>query len=183
MNIAFFTECWEPQINGVITALKNLEQGLVEHGHKIYVFAPEHNHYIDNKSCIFRQKAIKYYFQPEFNFASIFINKALKKTKEWNIRLIHSHTEFSMGLVAARIAKYLNIPYIYTFHTLWECYSHYFFWDIFPKSTIRFLLSLLYKIPHYFIVPSQKIKAYLESIMHIKGQVEIIPTGLDLEHF
>jgi 1,2-diacylglycerol 3-alpha-glucosyltransferase len=183
MNIAFFTECWDPQINGVITAIKNLEFELVNRGHSIYIFAPKHNNYIDTQPGIFRQRAIKYYFQPEFNFASMFIHKALKKAKEWKIKLIHSHTEFSMGVVSARIAAALSIPHVFTFHTWWEQYSHYFFWDIFPRSTIRWLLFLLYKIPHYFIVPSRKIKTYLKNVMHVKGTIEIIPTGLHLDHF
>jgi 1,2-diacylglycerol 3-alpha-glucosyltransferase len=183
MNIAFFTECWEPQINGVITSMKNLESELINRGNNIYIFAPRRNHYKDTNPLLFRQRAITYFFQPEFNFASLFIHRALKKAKEWGIQLIHSHTEFSMGVVASRIAKYLHIPLVFTFHTLWECYSHYFFWDIFPRSTIRFLLSMLYKIPHYFIVPSKKIKTYLKEVMNIQGVIEIIPTGLHLEHF
>ncbi|MBN1797996.1 MAG: glycosyltransferase [Spirochaetales bacterium] len=183
MNIAFFTECWDPQINGVITSIKNLEFELLNRGYNTFIFAPQHNNYHDTQSTIFRQRAIKYYFQPEFNFASMFIHKALKKAKEWNIQLIHSHTEFSMGVVAARVASSLNIPHIFTFHTLWEYYSHYFFWDVFPRSTFRWILSLLYKIPHYFIVPSRKIKTYLEDIMRINGVIEIIPTGLHLDHF
>jgi len=138
MNIAFFTECWDPQINGVITSIKNLEFELFNRGYNVYIFAPKHNNYQDAQSGIFRQRAIKYYFQPEFNFASMFIHKALKRTKEWNIKLIHSHTEFSMGVVAARIAAYLRIPHIFTFHTLWEYYSHYFF-----RFFIRFPIILL----------------------------------------
>jgi 1,2-diacylglycerol 3-alpha-glucosyltransferase len=183
MNIAFFTECWEPQINGVITSMKNLEYELENRGNTIHIFAPSRNNYIDTNPALFRQRAVIYPFQPEFNFASVFIRRAMKKAREWKIELIHSHTEFSMGVVAARIAKNLRIPLIFTFHTLWECYSHYFFWDMFPRSTIRFLLSMLYKIPHYFIVPSMKIKTYLEQTMNIRGRVEIIPTGLHLEHF
>ncbi len=183
MNIAFFTECWEPQINGVITSMRNLEYELEKRGNHIHIFAPSRNNYIDTNPTLFRQRSVTYPFQPEFNFASMFIRRALKKARQWNIELIHSHTEFSMGVVAARIAKNLGIPLVFTFHTLWECYSHYFFWDIFPRSTIRFLLSLLYKIPHYFIVPSRKIKTYLQDTMNIRGWVEVIPTGLHLEHF
>ncbi len=183
MNIGFFTECWDPQINGVITSIKNLQYELNRRNNSIYVFAPHYKNHNDNDPHIFRQWAIKYFFQPEFNFASLLKFKALQKARHWKIDLIHSHTEFSLGIIASGVAKQLKVPFVLTFHTLWEYYSHYFLWDILPQNLFRYFLSLLYKSPDYFIAPSQKVKSYLENIMNVTATIKVIPTGLNLNHF
>jgi 1,2-diacylglycerol 3-alpha-glucosyltransferase len=183
MNVGFFTECWDPQINGVITSIKNLQYEIEKQNNSIYIFAPHYENYMDKDPRIFRQWAIKYIFQPEFNFASMLKSKALKKARQWKLDIIHSHTEFSLGIIGSHIAKQLELPFVLTFHTLWEYYSHYFLWDILPRNLFRFFLSLLYKSPDYFIVPSQKVKSYLENIMKVKATIEVIPTGLNLKHF
>ncbi|MBN1797997.1 MAG: glycosyltransferase [Spirochaetales bacterium] len=183
MNIGFFTECWDPQINGVITSIKNLQYELIKRHNSIYVFAPHYKNHNDNDPHIFRQWAIKYFFQPEFNFASLLKFKALRKARQWNLDLVHSHTEFSLGIIASGVAKQLNLPFVLTFHTLWEFYSHYFLWDILPQNMFRYILSLLYKSPDYFIAPSEKVKTYLETIMSVTATIKVIPTGLNLNHF
>jgi 1,2-diacylglycerol 3-alpha-glucosyltransferase len=183
MNIGFFTECWDPQINGVMTSTKNLKKELLNRNNAVYIFAPRYKNFKDKDNHVFRQSAIKYFFQPEFNFASLSPFKAMRRARNWKLDLIHAHTEFSLSVIATQVAKRLNIPLVLTFHTFWEYYSHYFFWDLLSKNLLRYFLSLLYKSPEYFIVPSQKVKSYLENTLQVTGTIRIIPTGLDLNHF
>jgi len=68
-------------------------------------------------------------------------------------------------------------------HTLWEHYGHYFMWGLVPRPVFRFALSLLYRLPDYFIAPSAKAKGYLEDIMGVKKPMVIIPTGIKLDMF
>ena len=41
MNIGFFSEVYSPDINGVITSMKNFKDELERAGHKVYIFAPD----------------------------------------------------------------------------------------------------------------------------------------------
>jgi 1,2-diacylglycerol 3-alpha-glucosyltransferase len=183
MNIGFFTECWDPQINGVLTSMKNLQFELTRRNNSIYIFAPRYKNYQDTDPSIFRQCAVKYIFQPEFNFASLLKYKALRAARRHKLDLIHSHTEFSLGIIGARVARSLMLPFVMTFHTFWEYYSHYFMWDLLPQNLFKYILRLLYKSTNYFIAPSQKVKSYLKNEMRVSAPVEVIPTGLDLDHF
>ena len=40
VNIGFFTDCWEPQINGVVVSMKNLKTALEKRGHRVFIYAP-----------------------------------------------------------------------------------------------------------------------------------------------
>lgn len=51
MNIALFTETYLPYINGVVTHVKSLKDGLERAGHKVLVVSADintHRHYIEN---------------------------------------------------------------------------------------------------------------------------------------
>jgi 1,2-diacylglycerol 3-alpha-glucosyltransferase len=183
MNIAFFSECWDPQINGVVTSTKALTSTLRPPEDTISIFAPRYPGFIDKYPHIFRQPAIRYFFQPEFYFSNPLPYRAIRQAREWKIDLVHMHTEFMLGMVAGRIARALDIPCVLTLHTLWEFYSHYFLYDLLPRNLFRFFLSLLYRACDYFIAPSQKAKDYLEGVMRIKKPIAIIPTGINLDMF
>ena len=183
MNIGFFAECYDPQINGVVMSMKNLEFELKKHGHNVFKFVPKIGNFIDNEDNVFRQPSIKYFFQPEYNMASLNIKEALSKAKEWNIQIAHAHGEFSLLIIAAKICRRLKIPLVFTFHTMWEYYLHYLLWGLVPKRLARRILASIYKRPDYFIVPSMKVKHYLENTLQVKKPIKIIPTGLKLDHF
>jgi 1,2-diacylglycerol 3-alpha-glucosyltransferase len=183
MNIAFFSEAWDPQINGVVTSTKALASSLVPPRDNVYVFAPRYPAYRDADGRTFRQWAVKYFFQPEFYFSNPLPYSALKAARRWKIDLVHLHSEFTLGLVACRVARTLGVPSVLTLHTLWEHYSHYFLWGLVPRPLFRFFLSLLYRLPDYFIAPTAKAKDYLQKAIGVKKPITVIPTGIKLEMF
>ena len=183
MNIAFFSECWDPQINGVVTSTKALINSL-DHGQdRVSVFAPYYPSYTDTYPAIFRQPAIRYFFQPEFFFSSPLPHAAIRRARRWDVELVHMHTEFTLGMAGIRVARALAVPAVLTLHTLWEHYNHYFFWGVTPRNLVRRTLSLLYTGPDYFIAPTQKAKDYLTDTLGVTKPVTIIPTGIDLAAF
>ncbi|MBN1523139.1 MAG: glycosyltransferase [Spirochaetales bacterium] len=182
MNIGFFADCWDPQINGVITSMKNLELDLCGKNHRVYKFAPKQDN-SHNDQTLFLQNSIQYVFQKEFSLASPFPYKALDQARKWKLDIVHGHSEFSVGRIGATVADRLNIPLVATLHTLWELYTHYFFWGKCPLSIFRYYFGMYYRRPRYFIVPSIKIKKYLQTVFHVEHPIEIIPTGIELSRF
>jgi 1,2-diacylglycerol 3-alpha-glucosyltransferase len=86
-------------------------------------------------------------------------------------------------MVAAQVARRLDIPPVLTLHTLWEHYGHYFMFGMLPRSLFRHALSVIYRLPDYFIAPSDKAKRYLENIMGVTKPITVIPTGIKLDMF
>ncbi len=183
MRVAFFSEAWEPQINGVVTSSQALASTLVPPRDSVYVFAPRYPGFHDTTDNVFRQPAIRYFFQPEFYFSNPLPYAALKAARRWRVDLVHLHSEFTLGLVACRIARGLGVPSVLTLHTLWEYYGHYFLWGLVPRPLFRFFLSLLYRLPDYFIAPSVKAKDYLENVIGVTRPIRVIPTGINLSMF
>jgi len=53
MRIAFFTNCYKPLVNGVVTSISSLKEAYERKGHEVYVFAPRVEDYVDQeKKCI-----------------------------------------------------------------------------------------------------------------------------------
>ena len=48
--------------------------------------------------------------------------QAYEVAKELNLDIIHTQTEFSMGLIGKFVAKILKIPCLHTYHTMYEKY-------------------------------------------------------------
>jgi len=183
MTIGFFSDCWEPQINGVVVSMRNLERALAERGHRVFTYAPAFGSERTCRGDVFRQRAVTYPFQREFSMAVPFARRALRRARSQKIDLVHGHTEFSLGLVGAAVARRLGIPFVFTLHTLWKYYTHYLFWGLLPDNLLVSVMRRFYLKPDYLIAPSSKIKSYLEKEFRVEAHIETIPTGLDLDLF
>ncbi len=42
MNIAMFSDTYSPQVNGVVTMIRMLEENLQKRGHNVYIFTVDH---------------------------------------------------------------------------------------------------------------------------------------------
>lgn len=186
MIIGVFTDCYYPQVNGVVTSIINLESKLKQFGHDVYIIAPAVPDFIDeDASHIIRLFSIPFLKGTEFRLALFFkYTKAYNKVKNINFDIIHTQTEFTMGLFGKHIAKKLGIPIVHTYHTIHEEYTHYIS-KIGQKQLKRLVKFLSKKYTASFsgiIVPSEKTKKLLESY-NIKNKIFIIPNGINIDQF
>lgn len=83
------------------------------------------------------------------------------------------------------ISEKLNIPTVYTYHTMYEEYTYYIlkgYFDRFSKWVIReYCKSCMLKATE-IISPSEKTKYYIRSIS-VDKYVNIVPTGFDFSRF
>ena len=76
----------------------------------------------------------------DYRLGKIYSSKVSKKIKEWKLDVIHSHSEFSMGIMARMIGRELNLPIIHTYHTLLEDYTYYVLPKMFDGISNKVLL-------------------------------------------
>ncbi len=188
MKIGIFTEVYDPFISGVATSVKMLKTALEEMHHEVYIVTPNLN---NNK--FFYDKKNKILYLPGINtgicntkLTSIYSKKAFKIIKSWHLYIIHSQTEFSLGLFSHVVSKKLNIPTVHTYHTLYEDYVHYILKGHFHK----FMQKMAIKYTKYYcskcdelIVPTIKIKDLFNNKYHILKYINVIPTGIDTTKF
>ena len=189
MKIGIFTDAYEPHISGVTTSIKMLKTALEKMHHEVYIVTAN----LDNNKFIYDKKN-KIIYLPgiktgiyETKLTGIYSKKAMKIIKEWNLDVIHSQTEFGVGYFSRIVAKKLNLPIVHTYHTLYEDYVHYVthghFDNFAKKLAIKITKYYCEKRCYELIVPTDKIKDLFINKYNITKQVNVIPTGIDIDKF
>lgn len=195
MRIGIFTDQFYPYISGVVTSIKMLYEGLTDLGHEVYIFSSlddekvftceelKHFNFINLPGKPWPFKGLKDYRRTPHP------KRYLKQIASYKLDIIHIHTEYNAATLAKMASKKLHIPMVYTLHTLYEDYIKYlspFFDKYFHKITFKVLARLFMgsasKASIIKIVPTKKVLK-LASKYYLKGDIRVIPTGIELNHF
>ena len=189
MNIGLFTDSYPPYINGVSTSVYNLRKALKKLGHTVYIVTVNDSiikHEYDEKEKILRIPGILIGIY-DYRLSEIYSLSTVKMIKKWHLDIIHSHTEFGIGIFARILSKKFKIPLIHTYHTLYEDYTHYLTHNHFNTLSKKLVKNLtkIYcvKTAKETIVPTEKIYKLFKEKYMITKNVSIIPSGIDIERF
>lgn len=187
MRIAIFTEAYLPRINGVVTHIKLLKEGLEARGHDVLIVTADGDakeHYLENG--VLHCPGIKLTKKLSGFETSVPVSrKRLNFVRDFKPDIIHVETEFGMGLCGVSIAKMLKIPLVYTMHTMYDEYIYY----IAPRPLVKTVKKLSHKYMRVFANranaitgPSEKCSEYLSSA-GVKLPVNVIPNPVELDDF
>ncbi len=189
MRIGIFTDTYEPEINGVVSSILTLQKGLEAQGHDVYIIT-SHKGFIHStrEGNIFRMPGLELKWLYGYILSTPYHFTVKAEIEKLNLDVVHVHTEFGVGIFGRIVAKALNLPVVYTYHTMYEDYTHYINkFDL--ESVEKVSKKVLTTFSKYLcdsvasiIAPSEKTKDKLQSY-GVKRPICIIPTGLDLERF
>jgi glycosyltransferase involved in cell wall biosynthesis len=182
MRIGMFTDTYTPQINGVVTSINSFTEELQKAGHEVFIFAPRLKNSVD-RSNVFYFKSFKYAPMPEHQIAYS-LSGHLRTFKELKLDILHSHTPFSLGLLALFFAKQYHVPLVHTYHTLFMEYVHYVPTALGQKIGVWLSTNASRRYCHscdLTIVPSEAMRQELQKY-GITSEIDVIPTGVN-EHF
>ena len=109
--------------------------------------------------------------------------RRLKLLNNINWIIIHTQTEFSLGLLGIWIARELKIPVIHTYHTQYEDYVHYIAKGMLIRpSMVKYLVRGFLHDVDGVICPSEIVRDLL-SDYKVKVEKRVIPTGIELAKF
>lgn len=122
MKIAFFTDTFLPQTNGVVSSVLTLASGLRERQHQILIVAPKPA--AGQEQDLLPKLGFDYILLPSLPAViyngerlSLPITPALiEKLRQFNPDIIHHHNPFLVGFAGVLLSKILNIPLVGTFH-------------------------------------------------------------------
>ena len=192
MKIALFSDTYVPDINGVATSTNILRNELIKLGHEVLVVTselPSDSEYDDNDDYILRVPGLELQALYGYRACNIFSFKGMREIKRFSPEVIHVQTEFGIGIFGRIAGEYLDIPVVYTYHTMWTDYSHYVnpmnseTVDAVVKKVITKISKLYGNSCQGLIVPSNKTK---DALLHYGLQqknIYTIPTGLELDRF
>ena len=202
MRIAMFTDAYYPRINGVTVSVHSYAAELTKLGHTVCIVCLDYSEEQQKKS-FFSQKdsdqksPFKIVRIPSWSFSAISkedrvarfdkwrrVKKAMKAFKP---DVIHINSEWVIGYFGAMFAHHYKVPFVFTFHTMWEDYLvNYvnFLPDFSLRKIGRSVVKFYLKRADLIIAPTEKIS----SVVHeygIQKHVEILPTGIpdNLEKF
>lgn len=184
MRIGLFTDTYFPQVSGVATSIKTLKTELEKQGHSVFIFTTtdkDVNRYEDWN--IIRIPSVPFFAFKDRRVAYAGFTEALKIAERYNLDLIHTQTEFSLGILGKMIAKELHIPVVHTYHTQYEDYVRYIAnGKLIRPSMIKYFARVYLKDLDGVICPSEIVEDLLNDYK-IPISKRVIPTGIDLAKF
>ena len=184
MNIGIFTDAYYPQVSGVVTSTFIFKNELIRLGHSVTIITVAHPD-VEEEEGIMRLPSIPFFLLPSQRVGMIYSRKIMIKIKKLDLDIIHTQTEFSIGIFGRIVAKKLDIPVVHTYHTMYEDYIHYVSRGIMLKPASEFAkkVSKLYcRDCSAIIVPTIKVKDALEQY-GLRRHIDVIPTGVNIEPF
>lgn len=185
MNVGIFTDTYFPQVSGVATSIQTLKNDLERKGNTVYIFTTTDPHVAKNtiEPNIFRLGSIPFISFTDRRIAYRGMFHALKLAKELDLDIVHTQTEFSLGLIGKFVAHSLKIPCVHTYHTMYEDYLHYVLnGHLLKPYHVKQMSKLFISGLSGVVAPSKRVYDTLQGY-GIKTPMEIIPTGVDLSEY
>ncbi len=188
MRVGIFTEVYDPYVSGVSTSVMMLKKALENMHHTVYIVTANLERakfkYDDKKKVMYLPGIKTGMYETRLTISRS--KKALKIIKDWHLDIIHAQTEFGVGNFARNVGKKLNIPIVYTYHTLYEDYVHYITHGHFNALAKKIAIKITKTACHNcdeLIVPTDKIKDLFINKYQITKEIHVIPSGIDTQKF
>lgn len=187
MRIALFAETYLPDINGVVTHVKTLKDGLEQLGHTVLVVTASpktRSHRLENGVLYCPAASLKKLYG--YGIAVPYSPRRTRFVKDFAPDIIHIHQEFGVGLSGVHLSKVLEVPLVYTLHTMYDDYLYYvapseFFIPAVRKVSYKYI-KFLADNAHALTGPSKKCEEYFRTI-GVHKPVHVIPNAVELENF
>ncbi len=176
LDIAFVTETFPPEVNGVAMTVGRLVHGMRERGHRVSVIRPRQGEGdIGNE----HEQAVPGLPLPGYPGLRFGLPAGRRLARQWRYRrpdLVHVVTEGPLGWSAVNVARRLGIPVTSGFHTNFDRYSvHYGLgW---MRPAVAAYLRMLHRRTRATMVPTEALAADLAG-EGIAG-VRVVGRGVD----
>ena len=180
LNIGLFIDTWFPMVDGVINVVDNYAKRLCKFAN-VTVFAPNVGEFDRSKfpykivSC----KSTKF-LGLDYRLPLPKLDKHFKKEiKAANLDIIHIHSPFSIGKMAANFGNKNKIPVVATFHSQ---FKQDFMRATKSKLITKLLLKIITKVfnrSNLLLTMNPKCAEIIKGYGY-KGKIKLLPNGTDL---
>ncbi len=182
MRIGMMADVYKPHVSGITNYIDLNKRYFEKSGHDVFVFTFGDQDYQDDEPRVVRSPGLPlvdtgYYLSFRYNIAA----KKLLQTMD----VVHVHHPFLSGRLALRYCQPLRIPTVFTNHTRYDLYAQAYL-PILPEEISDGLLQA-YMPPFceamsLVVSPSAGMADILRN-MGVTSRIEIIPNGVELQHF
>ena len=184
MRIGLFTDTYFPQVSGVSTSIRTLKEGLEKEAHEVYIFTTtDRNVKRFEDPTIIRLPSVPFISFTDRRVVYRGLISAYRIAKDYELDIIHTQTEFSLGLLGKLVAKALRIPVVHTYHTQYEDYVGYIAkGKLIKPSMVKYIMRTYLSDLDGVICPSRIVLNLLDGY-GVKIPKQVIPTGIPVENY
>src|SRR3990172_3888517 len=125
MNIVMFTNTYTPHVGGVARSVEAFSGAYRRRGHRVLVVAPEFADQPQHEEDVVRIPAIQNFNGSDFSVVLPVPGSLDDVLDAFKPDIVHAHHPFLLGNTAVRVARFRELPLVFTHHTLYEQYTHY----------------------------------------------------------
>lgn len=182
MKILMVTNTYFPIVGGLEKSIESFSAKFRQWGHEVIIAVPELEGMERNDQGIIQMPAL-HAGQSDFSLALPIFSALTKVVDSFQPDVIHTHHPFLMGEMALRLAARYAKPLVFTYHIMFDQYSHYL-----PVPSYlgkRFLVELAVGFANMstrVIAPSESVRKILQQI-GVQKYIHVVPTGVEIEAF
>lgn len=183
MNILMLTNTYKPHVGGVAKSVEAFATEFRHRNHNVLIVAPEFPNQPEKETDVIRIPAIQNFNGSDFSVVLPVPGLLSRQIDKFQPDIIHSHHPYLLGMTALRIARFREIPLVFTHHTLYEQYTHYVPAD--SDALKRFAVELATRygnLANHVFAPSESVAVLLKK-RGVQTPVSVVPTGVRLEQF
>lgn len=179
MNVAMLSNLYLPHVGGVQRSIGSFSAGLRAAGHRVLIVAPLVEREPVEEPDLVLVPAIQNFNGSDFAVALPVPGLLTETFDEFAPDIIHAHHPFLLGDTALRVATARELPLVFTYHTMWEHYTHYVPSD--SEAVRRFVILMAAEYANlcdHVIAPSNGVRDTLLA-RGVSSPISVIPTGID----
>ena len=170
-------------MGGVARSVEAFTAEYRQRGHRVLVVAPEFANMPQNEVDVMRIEAIQNFNATDFSVALPLHSPLSERLDTFRPDVIHSQHPFLLGMTALRIARYRELPLVFTHHTLYEQYTHYLPGDSVALERFSMELATRYaNLTDQVFAPSESIRDLLQE-RGVTTPIAVVPTGVHVKNF
>jgi 1,2-diacylglycerol 3-alpha-glucosyltransferase len=185
MKIGIFTNNYLPNPYGVTQSIESFRKQFEKNGHEVFIFAPKWKGYEDKNPNVFRYPSIDIEFKFKFPLAIPYSRKIDKILEKLDLDIIHSQHPNLLGTAAAKWARKKKIPFVFTWHTLFDQYVHFF--PIVPHKLSAWWVNRNAKNyankSDFVITPTKSVSDIIKKLGVNNKNIADISTGVEAEAY
>ncbi|MDQ2909042.1 MAG: glycosyltransferase, partial [Candidatus Eremiobacteraeota bacterium] len=176
-RIGLFTECYRPIQNGIVASVDALAQTLCARGHDTAIVTPRMPGFDDDARNVVRLPSLPLPTRTAYRLTVPYLRASD------GFSLVHAHSPFMTGALAAWYAHRRRVPLVFTYHTQLEAYAHYVPFEAHTTRAATALLTRTYaNAADIVIVPTRAMELHLRTL-GVEREIAVIPSGIDVAAF
>lgn len=170
-------------VGGVCTAVETVRAALERLGHDVVIVAPRMTGAAPDLPHVVRVPSVPAPTYPDFSLPLPVGPPLARRLRALGLDVFHAQHPFLLGGTARRLARELDRPLVFTYHTLYDKYAHYV---PLPRPLVARLAvawsTRFANTADLVVAPSAGLVARLRA-QGVRRPIEVLPTGVDLARF